>query len=473
MRNQPSKKSTIARTPGLSARFLAVEALQDRSIKSLPTDRIWQLAEKYHIPSRERPLAYDLLTGCIKRRGTLDQLVEVFSGRRTQQIDSTVLTTLRMGIYQLLFEDSVPDFAAVDTTCELTRSLIGKRPVGFVNAVLRNLQRAIVERDAAITPENRMEILPIGNERGIRFSQPIFPAAADPETYLSLACSYPKWLIRRWLGRWDFDALRQILAAGNARPSLTLRSNPLRTTPEQLTERLKDEGCEVAELSDTGLLELLSHPPITELQAFKDGLFQVQDATAADVVRNLALNEGMKILDLCAGLGTKTTQLAELTGDRAEIFATDTIDTKLQKLRENADRLGLNFIKTIPIQSLAENTYENAFDLVLLDVPCSNTGVFDRRPEARWRLKETDFQLYARQNLDLLAKAETLVKPGGRIAFSTCSIDEEEDGLLIQSFCDRSNWTVQDEHLHLPEINPATNRTARTGGYWTILEKRL
>jgi 16S rRNA (cytosine967-C5)-methyltransferase len=289
---------------------------------------------------------------------------------------------------------------------------------------------------------------------------------ADHLKKMEIEFSYPAWLIKRWLGRWDEKTVREILSAGNFPPAMTIRPNLLRTTAEKLSVILAEQGCAV-KAAENGMLELVSHPPISELAAFADGLFQVQDGTAGEVVRQMALTPGMKILDLCAGLGTKTTQMAELSGDQAEITASDTILAKFEKLKHNAARLGIKSIRTSTIEELPSGT----FDWVLLDVPCSNTGVFDRRPEARWRLKENDFAMYHRQSIDLLKKAISLVNDHGRIAFSTCSIDEEEDHRVAMKFCEETGWSMVNEHLQLPKVDAETHRTVRTGGYLAILQR--
>lgn len=453
-------KSRIAREAGLAGRFLTAETLLSCPNNVLPTDYIWVLAERYATGGRDRSFAFDLLAGVLKRQGTLNHLIEVFSGKTIRQVQPVVGTILQIGLEQMLFEDSVADYAAVDSSCELARGYLGSRPAGFVNAVLRNIQRGIRSRETAIVAENALRVLPMQMDRGVEFDRAIFPLPVDSPAHLAKAYSYPLWLVERWRKRWGPAELKAIFAAGNARPTLIIRPNVLRTTVEGLAKLLEEESCRVRVLPEEGAIVLLEHPPLTELEAFSKGLFQVQDLTAMAPARALELKPGMKILDLCAGLGTKTTQLAEMTGDQAEIVATDITASKLEKLVQNAQRLGLKSIKTVPLE-----TPGDGYDVVVLDVPCTNTGVFDRRPEARWRIKESDFTTFPRQSLELLKKATELVKPGGRIAFSTCSIDEEENGAVIREFCRQEKWQIESEHVQLPKIDPETGRVVQTGGY--------
>ncbi len=466
------KPHGVPTEPGLAARFLAFESLQDSSVKNLPTDRIWILAEKYNIPPREKAFAFELLAGTIKRRAALDHLIEVFSSRPTRQMSSEILSLLRIGVYQLVYEDKIPEFAAVDTTCQLAKRYVKKPQVGFINAILRNIQRGVEVRGVDIEEANNDFVVPTAFKRGVKFSKPVFEELYTPADYLAAAYSFPKWLVTRWLGKWDFETLQGILSAGNARPAVVCRPNSMKITSRQLADLLTSQDCQVNVLPEDGGVELIENPPITELSAYHQGLFQVQDPTAGQAARQLSLYPGMKILDLCAGLGTKTTQLAELTRDQAEIYASDRVGSKLEKLKENASRLGLNSIKVLTLQELTEERFKQYFDAVLLDVPCSNTGVLDRRPEARWRLKEADFKTYTRQSLELLTQAQVMVKPAGQIGFSTCSIDDEENSQLIQKFTAQSDWEVKNQHVQLPQLDSATHKVIRTGGYWAVLEKK-
>lgn len=467
---QGTKTWKVPTGPGLAGRFLAFAALQDHSIKELPTDRIRTLAGRYEIPARERSFAYELLAGSIKRRGTIDHLIERIGGRRARKIPSDLLTLLRLGIYQLVFEDGIPEFAAVDTLCELAKNYVGRPQVGFLNAILRKIQRSIEARNVTITSENEAAVIPTVLDRGVRFKTAVLPEPGSVD-FLAAAYSYPKWLIARWLARWDASTLRGILSAGNARPTMVCRPNGIKLpgpgAAEELARILTAQSCRVTVLAEEQMVALIDGPPITELNAFHEGLFQIQDSTTAEPAKQLSPGPGMAILDTCAGLGTKTTQLAELAGDQAVVFASDRAEEKLVKVRENAERLGLRSIRTIPLEAASERRY----DAVLLDVPCTNTGVLDRRPEVRWRIRETDFARYAAESGRMLDQARELVETRGKILFSTCSIDDEENGRGVRAFCDRAAWRIVAERLQLPEVDRSTGKTIRSGGYWAVLER--
>jgi 16S rRNA (cytosine967-C5)-methyltransferase len=240
----------------------------------------------------------------------------------------------------------------------------------------------------------------------------------------------------------------------------------------KLADRLAAEGCRAIKLGEFGTVEISDGPAITTLPSFQEGLFQLQNVTSQRIVHAVGVREGQNILDLCAGLGTKTTQIAELTFDRAKVCATDRSEAKLEKLRTNADRLGITGIEILPLAAISSGQYDGAFDVALADVPCSNTGVLDSRPEVRWRLKQTDLAIFARGALELLALASRLTAPAGRIGYSTCSIDRDENEKVVQEFMARvAGWRLIDEHTEYPSADPESGKTRRQGGYWATLER--
>jgi 16S rRNA (cytosine967-C5)-methyltransferase len=270
---------------------------------------------------------------------------------------------------------------------------------------------------------------------GVKFFKPILPGLNVAANYLSQAYSFPKWLVARWLLKWNVTELKGILTALNARPAIICRPNRqklIAPAAETLARILVTQSCRVKVLPEVDAVELIENPPITELEAFHDGLFQIQDPTATAVVGNLSLTAGMKVLDLCAGLGTKSTQLAEVTLDQAEIFATDKIESKLDKLRENARRLGLNSITTIPIESLEGSEFRQFFDVVLLDAPCSATGTIRKSPELKWRLRESELAQFAKLQRELLDSAMKLASQ--YVVYSTCSLEPEENDAIVAGY---------------------------------------
>lgn len=468
-------KKDIWNLPELRGRYLTIQALHDSSIKALPTDRIYILAEKHQITGKELSFAYDLLAGTIKMRAAIDNIIHKIADRNTKNIQPRLLTILRIGLYQLLFDDAVPDFAAVDTSCKLADVFGGKRQIDFVNAILRKVQKSIEERNVRLQSAEPEYTLPVDLNVGIRFNKKILPSIENIDSFLAKAYSYPKWIATRWYARFGLDLTKRIMTAGNLRPLFTLRANRLKLKApdpaEELVLKLSKEGCRASKINNIFVKLIESQKPISTLQAFKEGLFQVQDITSSILVENLPIKEGTKILDLCAGLGTKTTQLAEKTAEKVSIYATDINIQKLQRLKENAERLALKSIKILKYEKALSGTYNNYFDIVILDVPCSNSGVFDRRPEARWRISPKSIDELSCKGLSLLETSLRLVKgKGSIIGFSSCSIEEEENQLVVREFMKRHPSKILFEGQNLPTIDTDLQRTFLTGGYWAAIE---
>jgi 16S rRNA (cytosine967-C5)-methyltransferase len=241
----------------------------------------------------------------------------------------------------------------------------------------------------------------------------------------------------------------------------------LKTTAKELAEKLRvtDVECEIE--PESQMIKLTSPKAITALPGFDEGLFAVQDLSAAEVIRALKPKPGWSILDLCAAPGTKTTQLAEATGGRAKIIATDIDSGRLKKVKENIARLGLAGCVTTINYSDVEK--QDGFDCVLVDTPCSNTGVLARRPEVRHRITKSDVKKLAKTQMMLLSKAADMLKPKGIICYSTCSIQSEENGLLVRGFItENPSFKIESENL----ILPSAGMFDRDGSYTAIIARQ-
>jgi 16S rRNA (cytosine967-C5)-methyltransferase len=247
----------------------------------------------------------------------------------------------------------------------------------------------------------------------------------------------------------------------------------LHQAASKLAEVLTQQKCKTRIIEPASCVEIFSGPGILQLPAFEQGLFQLQDATPNRIVRRINPQPGWKILDLCAGLGTKTTQFAELTLDQAQVYASDRNQKKLDKIQQNADRLGLQSIRIINLPELFTESFSRYFDVVLIDAPCSNTGVLARRAEVRWRIKEADFKMFAKGSLELLEQAKNLVKPAGMLAYSTCSIEPEENEQVAEKFVSQnSDWSISEQSLTYQKVDPDTKKTSREGGYRVLFSRQ-
>src|SRR5262249_11250717 len=253
------------------------------------------------------------------------------------------------------------------------------------------------------------------------------PAVASLE-YVAQACALPLWLVRRWGERASFaELLRRGLWF--ARPaSLWLRVNPLRTTREDLLALLATQGVQARPGPHPQAVRLEEHAAVRDLPGYGDGLFTVQDESAMRVASAVAPRPGWQVLDLCAAPGGKTTHLAELMRDEGRVAACDLDGERLVRVTEQAKRLGLGIIETHPLDGRSSATFGGeTFDAVLVDVPCSNTGLLTRGPEARWRLRPENLRSLTELQRPLLQQAARLVKPAGVLVYSTCSLEPEEN----------------------------------------------
>jgi 16S rRNA (cytosine967-C5)-methyltransferase len=418
----------------------------------------------------QRQRTTDLVYGTIRNRSALDLVITTFTNRPVKRIPTKILNIIRIAAYELIYCPQTPVYSIVNEAVETAKKFAGRKQTAFVNAILRKIASHITNRQSPLSKETKKRTLPQNTSTGCLFDTDFLPDFLNqPADYLSDAFSLPNWLIRNWLEQFSIEQTQQICFASNRRPSIYLRPNILRTTAKDLAEKLTRAGVNIR-LTDDSIIQVRAPKQITKLPGFADGLFTVQDLSAAIPAKLLQPQNNWKILDLCAAPGTKTTQLAEKTGDHAEIFATDIDDCKLAFIEQNIKRLKLKSItvfKYSDLQKITDNT--GLFDCVLLDVPCSNTAVLAKRPEVRLRITRQAVLNLSKKQLELLKKASALVKPQGKICYSTCSIQREENNLLIRNFLkDNSNFTLESEKLTLPSADFPDH----DGSYAAILTKK-
>jgi 16S rRNA (cytosine967-C5)-methyltransferase len=359
---------------------------------------------------RDAALATELVYGALRWQGYLDWILAPHSRRRLPSLDPRVRVLLRMTAYQIAFLERVPAFAAVNDAVTLAPRSPG---VGaFVNAVLRSFAR-----------------------RGAREREPAPPR--NPIDALAARCSFPAWLVERWVVRYGRDEAESLMRALNERPPLTLRANRLRTTRDELGRRLADEDgldSRPTRLAPEGLVVGPGGAP-GDWRAFVDGGFAVQDEASMLIARLLAPEPGATVADVCAAPGTKTTHLAELMDNRGRILAFDREPTRLVRVGEAAARLGISIIdaRVGPVESLAKD-FPAACDGVLVDAPCSNLGVLRRNPEVKWRRQPSDIALASQRQREILGSAAAMVRPGGRLVYATCSLEPEENDDVARAF---------------------------------------
>jgi 16S rRNA (cytosine967-C5)-methyltransferase len=416
----------------------------------------------------ERQRATDLVFGVLRNQVVIDLVIDRFSSCLIERVPDRILNILRVGVYELMYCPQTAEYAIINEAVDYTKHITNKKQAGFVNAVLRQTLRHIVSRQKLLDEAHPRKIVPQTLRTGCEFSIELFPDRDElPQKYLSIVFSLPDWLVKSWLAEYGLEQTRKICFASNRRPSIYLRPNILRITVSGLVEKLQRGGVQCEVVAQMDMIRVDSPGAIAALPGFSEGFFTVQDISIAAAVRTLQPKPDWSILDLCAAPGTKTTQLVEATGGRAKIVATDIAPARLEMLRDGMCRLGLS--KSVTVVEFEElQTVSGGFDCVLLDVPCSNTGVLARRPEVRYRLTESAVKGLADTQLSLLRRAKELVKPGGVICYSTCSIQPDENGFLIRRFlADNDDSELKLEKLTLPSAEGFDH----DGGYVAIIAK--
>ncbi len=470
-----------------SARTIAIEVLNHCNPKR---NYAGPILNKLLHETNQKQRATDLVLGTIRNRRAIDAVIVAFSGRPIERIPDKLLNIIRIGTYELIYSPATSRHSIVNEAVENAKAVTGKKQVGFVNAVLRQITRHITNHQIELSKSNPKRTLCQTPATGCEFDRDFLP---DPEIfsvdYLSTVFSLPGWLITDWLSEFGEESTRWICFASNRRPTIYIRPNSLKTTTQDLAQKFRqvdiefqivDVRCSTLdtrrasgfENRESSIIKIKSPRTITELPGFTEGLFTVQDITASQPVRILKPQPDWIILDLCAAPGVKTTQLAEATGDSATIIATDIDAERLKKVKENTTRLGINSVDIVSYEEFLDSKFQipnSKFDCVLLDVPCSNSGVLARRIEARYRIKPQAIKELTKTQSELLNTTAKMLKPHGKICYSTCSIQKDENSNLIRDFLQKNrNFELKSEKLTLPLADECFDHD---GGYTAILAK--
>jgi 16S rRNA (cytosine967-C5)-methyltransferase len=369
-----------------------------------------------HLDERDRAFISHLVQGVLRWRLRLDWVIEQVSNVPLEKIDPPILNILRLALYQLFFLDKVPESAAVNEAVNQSKAHGAKHVVSFVNAILRSICR---KRDEIPFPDRDN----------------------DPAHYLSVFYSYPLWLVKKWIKDWGEDFTEGLLSAGNRIPDFIIRTNRMRLGRHELIKRFEEEGMTArpTPYAPQGILVEGHRGRPDELSAFKDGLFQVQDQAAQITSHLLAPQPGENILDICAGLGGKTTHLAELMGDRGQVLALDINQKRLISLGRNSRRLGIKSVTRLVADASRSlsSLFRFKFDKIIIDAPCSGFGVISRHPDGKWNRSEEDIQRLALLQKGILDKAASVLRSGGKMLYVTCTISEEENEGVVKDCLDR------------------------------------
>ncbi len=415
--------------PAKTARFAAIETLCLLKKTRKPVNSLFDSAvAQYRLLGSDRQLALNIIYGVLRRRQSLDHLLLELLTQPLSKLKPFVYQALSVGLYQIFFLDRIPESAAVNESVKsLQAAHLPKKLQGFVNGVLRN----------SIRKKETLQAL---------LSNPAHPIL-----------NHPQWLTRRWEKRFGAEETLRICRQNNEQPSLILQVNTCKGSRDELLQRLNDAGIKARKgsYSDDALLLDNYHGQISGLPEFTEGAFQVQDQGAQLLARLLGpiLPLG-NYLDGCAGVGGKTSVLAQLCQPvQANVTAVEPEKERQKKFNDNMQRLHPEL--NIPLFAGSLQDYAAScptrFHGILLDVPCSGTGVVGRHPDIRWNRREEDLANYQRTQLELLHTAAALLHPQGRLVYATCSLEEEENDQVVQQFLAANHdFTLQDCTDELP-----------------------
>ena len=405
----------------------------------LGDDLFDQVSSREALDLRDRAFMVELVRGVLRYRATLDWRLGLLSDRRITKLPTLVQTILRLGAYQLLYLDRVPDSAAVNESVQMTKQQsrrLGRDWSGFVNAVLRAL---------------------------LRSPEPAWPdAGSDPVVALAVRYSCPAWLVERWCRRLGAERAEVLCRASVEAPPLTLRVNTLRTSRSALLADLAAAQVEAnpTSVSEVGI-QLSRSCAVIDLPGYVEGRFYVEDEAGQLIPLLLDVQPGQRALDACAAPGGKATHLAALMENQGEIVAVDRVSTRLELVMANCRRLGVKILMPLAgdlralvgAEIASHPMLSRPFDRILLDAPCSGLGVLRRHPEGKWYKTPESIAQHRRMQVELLAVTSRLLRPGGVLVYSACSIEPEETESIIDEFC-QAHHQFQRESI-APWLPPA------------------
>ena len=388
-----------------AARWSAFDVL--RKVEDGVFSSVLLAAEEAGLEPSDRALCHELVLGVLRWQFYLDKIIEHFSNRRIDSLDHPVVIALRLGLYQLRFLTRVPPSAAVDESVKIVHAAKLSSARAFVNAILRRATRE-PEYDPAA-------------------------AVSDPIQKLSIRNSHPDWLVSRWVNEFGLEETIQFTKANNETPRTAFRVVTTRADEADVLKKLRSAGVELEQSHLVGGAWRVSSVSGIVRQLADNGEIYLQDEASQLVAHAVGGVASERILDLCSAPGGKTTLIADQS--HAAVVATDVSERRLATVASAVDLQGLKNVQLMLLDGSQELPFgEHAFDRVLVDAPCSGTGTLRRNPEIRWRLSIKDIERLAMQQQRLLTSAARVVKPGGRLVYSTCSVEKEENEQVVAEF---------------------------------------
>lgn len=402
----------------INARKLALRILDEiDKTKDFSHIVLNRTLSQFEIEPLDRRFTAQLVFGVLENRLLLDYYIRKLSKVRFSRIDPTLVNILRLGLYQLAFLDKVPESAAVNECVKLAKKL-GPREANSANGLLRTFVRSGCKIDL---PDEKKH----------------------PITALSIKFSHPEWLVEMWMDQYGYDFTRALLMANNTTPKLTLRTQTLHISREELIRNLIEQGvsCEPVSWLDEGIIvNALNHIGITELVGYNEGWFQVQDLSSMSVGMYSGVKANDLVIDVCAAPGGKATHVAQLMHDRGKVIARDLNDEKCARIHENVKRLKLNAIvvEVFDASTCDETLIEQA-DVVLVDAPCSGLGIIRRKPDIKYNKTLEQLSDLEQIQKAILIQSAKYVKQNGVLMYSTCTLNPKENQEMIRWFLSQND----------------------------------
>jgi 16S rRNA (cytosine967-C5)-methyltransferase len=356
----------------------------------------------------DKRLLNELVHGVLRNQSRLDWVLTGFYHGQYSKVAPNVRNALRVALYQILFLTRIPHHAAVNEAVEFVKKFRGQRLADTMNGLLRNIAR---------------------NVDNIRY--PL--AATDELQYLSVVHSHPSWLVKRWHARYGFEETESLCKANNMRPFLTMRPNNLKGDYQGFVNQLVEIGIDYRRcFYMREYLTVRNLPNIKQSALFTAGLFSIQDESAGLVGELLAPQPGETVIDLCSAPGGKALHAAELMRNEGRIIAVDKYETRLNLVKQSAERTGVTIIEFL--EGDAASLELAPADKVLADVPCSGVGVLSKKPDIKWKREPEDISKLVEIQHAILENAARLVRPGGVLVYSTCTMEPEENHEVVMNF---------------------------------------
>lgn len=371
----------------------------------------------------------ELVYGVLEHKLTLDYYIDLLASNGVGSLKTNELTILRMGIYQIGYMNSVPEYAAVNESV-----LLAKRYCRGKDGLINGILRAYLGKRMQLKLPDRIE---------------------DEVRYLSVKYSYAPWIVELWLKHYSSDFVEQLLAAGNETPPMTVRLNWLRIMKKDLISKLEESGFEVTEGDICSNALHVRGSRLLETEAYRMGLFTPQDESSMLVAEKLDPQHGDVVMDMCAAPGGKTMAIAERMNNTGKIIASDIYRRKLDLIDREAKRLGVTNVETRSWDATREESsmFQKA-DRVLVDAPCTGLGVVRRKPEIKYKEHTDEMDLLPKKQLAILTASSSYVKPGGTLVYSTCTINPNENEKVTDAFVKRNpSFKKIERTLLLPNVN--------------------